>query len=95
MREETGEWVDKGIVSKNIVTPYERRIIINGEFTPVLYDTITGEIKKINFEIKNGKTIVYYTFFALDSLLLKLSDVTETSYFAPKSEKKILTIYKV
>ena len=89
MREETGEWVDKEIVSKNIVTPYERRIIINGEFTPVLYDTITGEIKKINFEIKNGKTIVYYTFFALDSLLLKLSDVTETSYFAPKSEKKI------
>lgn len=89
MKEEaSASWLSNGL-SNNIVTPYERRIIINGEYTPVLYDTLSGEIKKIDYEIKNGKTIVYYTFFALDSLLLKLCKPEEVSYFAPKSAKRI------
>ena len=68
--------------SVNVTMKKDRRIIIKGEFTPELYDTISGEIKKINFEIKNGKTIIYYGFYALDSLLLKLNPTTERSYCA-------------
>ena len=88
MKEEGSPWVSDGL-SKNIVSKFDRKIIIKGEYTPILYDTLTGEIKKIDFEIINGKTICYYTFFALDSLLLKLLPPTESSYLAPKSAKKI------
>ncbi len=89
MHEETArEWQGSG-VSKNIVTEYKRQVIINGEYTPLLYDTISGEIKKVDFEIKNGQTVIYYTFYTLDSLLLKLCPPTEKSYFSEKENKKV------
>ena len=74
--------------SVNLTIRKDRKIIIKGEFTPEIYDTISGEIKKPDFEIKNGKTIVYYGFYAFDSLLLKLNPPTERSFFAEKTESK-------
>lgn len=74
--------------SINVTLKKDRRIVVAGEFTPELYDTINGEIKKINFEIKNGKTIIYYGFYALDSLLLKLNPPTLQSYFEKETESE-------
>lgn len=68
-----------------------RKIIIKGEFTPEIYDTISGKIRKPDFEIKDGSTIIYYSFYALDSLLLKLNPPTEKSFFAEKSRKTIIS----
>ena len=83
------DWMSDRL-SKNFVLPYERQIILNGEYTPLLYDTLTGEVKKISYEIRNGKTIIEYTFFAHDSLLLKLCAPTEASYQEEKDERKVV-----
>ena len=87
--EAPADWMSDKL-SKNYVLPYERQIIINGEYTPLLYDTLTGDVKKISYEIKNGKTMIEYTFFAHDSLLLKLCAPSETSYCEEKEERKVV-----
>lgn len=48
------------------------KITVDGAFYPVCYDTITGDIKYIDFIHEKGKTTVYYTMFSNGSLLLKL-----------------------
>jgi len=53
---------------------------IKGEYTPVHYDTISGEIKNIPFTTEDGYTLVNYTMYQHDSLLLCLKKCTERSY---------------
>ena len=90
MKEEApSDWMSSKL-SNNYVFPFYRTIIINGEYTPVLYDTLTGEIRRISYKIENGKTIVYHTFFAQDSILLKLCNPTENSFYAKQDERKII-----
>lgn len=76
--------------SEDLTIPYERKIIVNGEYTPVLYDTLDGKVKDIEFLIKEGKTIIYYTFFGHESLLLKLEKATKDSYFETENKKEII-----
>ena len=61
---------------------YKQLIIIKikGEYEPTLYDTITGEIKKASFEIRNGVTYIPISRYNLDSILLKLDKPEKTSY---------------
>ena len=87
--EAPADWMSSKL-SNNYVLPYERKISINGEYTPVLYDTLTGGSRKISYEIKNGKTIVEHTFFAQDSILLKLCNPTETSFYEKKEERRVI-----
>ena len=49
-----------------------KRILIKGEFTVTLYDTMTGETKVLNSEIKRGHTVLYYPVYEHDSILLRL-----------------------
>ncbi|MDP4118699.1 MAG: hypothetical protein Q8873_05860 [Bacillota bacterium] len=58
--------------SSGIVSFKDLRIDITGEYYPVLYDTITGEIKAVPYEISNGHTYINRRMFENDSLLLKL-----------------------
>lgn len=58
--------------SENLVRPHRKRIMVKGKHTPVLYDTLTGDIKSADYEIMGENTAVYYTFCQNDSLLLKL-----------------------
>lgn len=76
--------------SKNIPIAHKRKIIIKGEYTPVLYNTLNGEIEKVEFEIKNGSTIVYYDFYMQDSILLKLNELTDTEYKKKITEKSVI-----
>ncbi len=54
--------------------PHPQRITVtlNDEYFPVLYDTLTGEIKNIDHRPENGKTYIDCVLFAQDSLLLRL-----------------------
>ncbi|MCD8003595.1 MAG: hypothetical protein LUG88_06780 [Clostridia bacterium] len=47
-------------------------VTLSGEYVPTLYDTLTGEMKEIPFEVSDGKTVIHTTLFASDSLLLRL-----------------------
>lgn len=64
-------------------------ITLKGSFIPELFDTVNGEIKKINFETKGGKTYIYTSIYAYDSLLLRLVD-GEGSYFEEKDSAAAL-----
>lgn len=47
-------------------------IAINGEYVPVLYDTLTGDIKSMPYSISDGKTNFECTIYGSDTLLVKL-----------------------
>ncbi len=56
----------------DVVKPQNVIISIKGEFEPILYDTLTGDIRKIPYQINNGATKISYTLYINDSLLLRL-----------------------
>ncbi len=60
------------VYCRDNVNPQEIIIRIKGEYEPMIYDTLSGEIKPAEFEIKNGVTAVKYTLYTHDSLLLQL-----------------------
>ncbi|MBN2047630.1 MAG: hypothetical protein JW750_07310 [Anaerolineaceae bacterium] len=47
-------------------------IKIKGEWNPVLYDTLTGEVSDFPAEVRDGETWLRKTFYVQDSLLLQL-----------------------
>ena len=57
---------------KNKVHPNNLIIEIKGEFYPVIYDTLSGEIYSCESERKEGSTFIERTLYDYDSLLLKL-----------------------
>ena len=69
----------KPVFSDN-TNPQEITIRLSGEYEPILYDTMDGSIKPIAFSIENGSTIIKYTLYTSDSLLLQLKKPTERHY---------------
>ena len=63
------------LVNKLVIKAY-------GKYTPVLYDTLSGEIREISYKVKGGITEIYHTVYENDSLLIKLLPET-------KAENKI------
>lgn len=59
--------------SPDIDPAEELRITLNGEFAPVLYDTMTGGITPLAAEYRGGKTILTRRMYLHDSLLLRLT----------------------
>lgn len=74
----------------------ERTVIkVKGAFKVTLYDTISGDIKVIPYEVKNGYTSFRYDLFASDSLLVALDPTTEgdrvvAEEIAPKAADKVI-----
>ncbi len=60
--------------NKHIDNGKDIQIILNGTFSPEIYNTENGEIYPIGAEYTDGKTIIRCRFYGYDSLLLKLSD---------------------
>lgn len=52
------------------------KIRIRGEYEPVIYDTLSGEVKPVAFKVQNGITEVERMLYANDSLLLQLRKPT-------------------
>ena len=72
----------------------EMTITVYGEFIPTEYDTITGEIKPMNYVHKNGKTVIKYEFIAFNSILMKLSDKAEAEEVVDE-ELKLVKEYTI
>ncbi len=60
--------------NKHIDYGKDIQIILNGTFSPEIYNTENGEIEPIKAEYREGKTIIRYRIFSYDSILLKLVD---------------------
>lgn len=58
--------------NKSVCRKHHLRFEINGDWTPVVYDTQNGTQYAVACEYKNGKTLILRTLFDYDSLLLKL-----------------------
>ena len=50
------------------------QIIINGEYIPEIYNTANGEISPIAAQYRENKTIIKYTLYGYDSVLLRLTE---------------------
>lgn len=64
---------------KEYTLPQKIQVRLYGEYYPSLYNTLDGKIYGVNYEIKQGKTIINYDLYSNDSLLLKLSDTPSES----------------
>lgn len=78
--------------SQNLVVAKKRKITVKGTYKPLVYDTLSGEIKEIGFEIENRKTVIYCNFYSNDSLLLKLTPTEETGCVIEKPKKTLLSV---
>lgn len=65
-------------------------IKIKGEYAPVLYDTLTGQINKLSYEIKNGYTYFEKKLYSFDSLLLKLEEAKEKSLIIEQAKHEVI-----
>ena len=63
---------------------------MKGEFVPLVYDTLSGDIKEIDYELNCGYTCFNYAFYANDSLLLKLIPAISKKFELQKPEEKVL-----
>lgn len=57
---------------RNVARHKDLKITVNGEYSPVIYDTFSGEITPAAFEYANGNTVISARFYDFDSLLLRL-----------------------
>ncbi len=68
-------------------------IRLTGEFTPVLYDTLSGETKNIPFKTENGFTYINYNRYAFESILLRLNTCTVSSF--NEAEEKLELVSEI
>ena len=65
-------------------------IKIKGSYTPVEYDTFTGEIKELEFSTGGGFTKINYSLFSRDSLLIRLLPPAKSENTSAKADKKLI-----
>lgn len=75
---------------KNDVVAKQRTIKIKGKYTPIIYDTLSGETNMADFDVKDGYTYVYYTFYQSTSLLLRLNPFTRVSHRAVRKKEELI-----
>lgn len=74
----------------DVVKPQKVKIIIDGVYQAVIYDTLSGEIFPAQYLSEKGKTTVYHTLYANDSLLLKLIPASvEAKNIITKTERQV------
>ncbi len=59
-------------------------ITVKGVYTPYLYDTLSGEIKKMCCTYKGNKTLIDVCIYNLDSLLIKLAPFEDSCVYKEK-----------
>ena len=67
-----------------------REIVIEGNFHPQIFDTMTGKVLPVSFRLEGGKTVVTYEFFRSDSLLLRLAKPVFPEFTCRTEEKTLL-----
>jgi len=71
------------------------RIWMDGEYSVQKYDTLSGQILPVSYEISGGKTVVTETIYQMDSLLLRYSALDEKLPCAVKKNRKVRSVLKV
>ncbi len=73
---------------KDIIQQQDITITVKGKFVPTLYDTLSGEVKLLDYKIVDGDTVIKCSIFESDSLLINLSrSANDYTYNAPNIEK--------
>lgn len=76
--------------TSHIITPdycSEKLVIsVKGKFNVKEYNTVSGEIKDVEYEIKDGNTIVYKELYSSDSLLLQLVKTADKEFSNVKNK---------
>ena len=67
--------------------PVIATITVNGEHTPHLYDTATGEVRTLDYTVQNGQTSVTVTVYDADSLLIRYTAPTAPARTTPATAK--------
>lgn len=60
--------------NKHIDDGRDIQIILNGTFSPEIYDTADGNIYPVRAEYTEGKTVIRYHIYGYDSILLRLTE---------------------
>lgn len=101
LRQDNGcKWLFLAHINKNycldVSHPQRIELRVRGEHTPVLYDTITGEIKPIGCIYENGWTLIPKTLYMYDSLLLRLDEgkAEHSVYSLPKRARPEIIMQK-
>ena len=71
------------------------KLVIRGAYTPRLYDTITGTVKEIAYQIENGTTVIQKTVYSWDSLLIRLDPPTESFKALVQNPQKIVEQFRI
>lgn len=69
------------------------RITVKGEFTPVIWDTLSGESYVADYSVENGNTVISRAMFDHDSLLLKLIAYDEN--IKPNAKAQLKTVREI
>ncbi len=70
--------------------PFEPlHIKVKGEFTPMVWDTLTGKISLAEFEIKDGCTVVKHGLYSHDSVLLQLLPCSKRAHQVRVEKKNV------
>ena len=64
------------------------RITVKGIFSPTVWNTLDGKVTPIDYRIENGNTIIDASFYAYDSLLLRLGKGEQSAAGTPVSAVK-------
>ena len=69
-------------------------IKLRGEYSPLMYDTLTGDICKVPHSYSNGYTIISHQLYSESSLLLKLNYGKDEGYTPPAEpkEEEVITL---
>lgn len=78
-----------GIKAKDVLPQENITVRIPGEYTVTLYDTITGAITPLKCSYRNGRTEIGHSFYAHDSLLLRLEPGRQAADVGVSFEKPI------
>jgi len=77
----------------DVIKPFDAIISIKGEFTPQLYDTLSGEITDLDCAYKGGKTVIERVIHGHDSLLIRLIKGKKAQKAkAPQFEERVINI---
>lgn len=75
-------------VEKDVTQPQELHLTIRGLYTPVLYDTITGDIRPVSYRQEDGNTLLTLTRYLHDSFLFRLDPTGADSLDIPEVQKE-------
>ena len=74
---------------KDIIQVQDIKITLKGEYIPTLYDTVKGEIYPLQCSYLNGNTVIDYSIYESDSVMLSLKS-GKSDFVSDKTDKEII-----